>query len=190
MSRLETLLKEAQSILDGERDPNAALAKAQNALILAPTNPDVWLMMGQAYGRMERFVDALDCFSSAMKHSPGSTEVIQLRRADMYLQTGNPSEAIQEYRSVLSVNPSNVPARTGLAGCLLNSGDLDRARQEFETAIQDGKGAYWFRHDLERCYEGLSRTCWKKGMKWEAVKAILKGFWCSVSYRLGVSYFP
>ncbi|MEK6874760.1 MAG: tetratricopeptide repeat protein [Nanoarchaeota archaeon] len=176
MSRLEELLEEATQALWHQNDPDHALSKVQQALILSPSNPDVWLLLGNVLTEKNCYVEAMDCYSLAMKYQSSTSENISLRKADLYTKMGNIALAMQEYMSVLPGSSSHVHARIGLANCFYNINKFDRAKQEYEIVIREYDIRLWTHEDVRQYYSGLSKVLWKQSQHWSAIKTAAKGF--------------
>ena len=57
--------------------------------------------------------------------------------ASAALDAGKPSDAIIALQRVLALQPDNAPARAELARAYAMTGDLDTAKQQFETVVGD-----------------------------------------------------
>lgn len=89
--------------------------------------------------RDRRWPDAiaqLDVLRTESLKQPGLETQLNLLLAVCYEKTANPDAEEKAFKRILSADPTNVPARVGLATLCLNLGRFDDAIHELDTAVQ------------------------------------------------------
>lgn len=92
-----------------------------------------FLPLARAYRRQNRADAALRLCLRGLAHHPDNTEAHGLL-ALLYVDRGDHARAADEWSFVLRLDPSNFEALRGLGFCLLENGDLTRARNRLERA--------------------------------------------------------
>jgi Tfp pilus assembly protein PilF len=93
--------------------PEIAIAKLQQAALLVKS-AHVYQQLGNEYGRMGRYPEALDALATAVKLDP-KFSMTYFTRGNVYLSEGNKPQAAEDYRHALRLDPRNELARSGLA---------------------------------------------------------------------------
>ena len=94
----------------------AAAAAYRRALALDPANAETPYYLGLALIADGKYADALAPLRQAL--AAQSSVAARLKLADALLQAGDPAAAQQEYRALLTADPSFAPAHYGLARTL------------------------------------------------------------------------
>lgn len=106
-----------------------------NALIAAdPENADALSIMADLLLAQGKAAEAADYYKRAWTKRP--TVDIQLRYAQALSQAGKATEAIREYRDILSRSPYNAQAHFGYAELLLAQGKKEEALKEYQDALR------------------------------------------------------
>ncbi|MBI5116622.1 tetratricopeptide repeat protein [Candidatus Poribacteria bacterium] len=135
----ELLLKQARNLLDAN-EIKAAIETAQKAAGATPGNPDVLAFFGYCYLR-QRKLDAADAAATAaLQIDPQNREAqrvktaILLRRADDSFDKGDTTAAIENFSSVLEIDPESFEARMGMGKSYMKAGENERAAAQFQQA--------------------------------------------------------
>jgi tetratricopeptide (TPR) repeat protein len=93
-----------------------------------------WLRRGNAQAAQGQLEEALASFTKSLGNWP---ELVapQLRIAQIAAQLNNPGLAADHFRRVLTLEPNNFAAHTGLGLALDRLGRVDEATREFEKAV-------------------------------------------------------
>ena len=93
--------------------PENAIAELRRAAAIEST-AHVYQLIGNEYGKMGRYPDALDALTTALRLDPNFW-MTDYTRGNVYLQVGNKQQATDDFRHVLTIDPNNVQAREALA---------------------------------------------------------------------------
>ena len=120
---------------------DAHMAAKWHGLAAALTNfKDVSALnnLGAALEADGKIGEAADAFDMALKLQPDSA-VLQLNRGNIHRKTGELSAAIASYSRALEYEPEGADTHTAynnIAAALLAEGDLERAMQAYDMAIE------------------------------------------------------
>jgi tetratricopeptide (TPR) repeat protein len=132
-------------------DLEGGLEAAQKAGRMDPFDPepleDVSFIRRQQ-GRDEKAVGAL---REAADRDPNNY-IIYLELASLQFALDDLTGAGENYRKVLELNPEADAARSGLAAVLLERGDLEGAKREYEKIEEAGEISILDLYDLGRIY--------------------------------------
>lgn len=93
--------------------PEIAVTKLKQAAQLT-SDAHVYQQLGNEYGRMGKYPEALDALATAVKLNPRFS-MTYFTRGNVYFSEGDKSQAAADYRRALVLNPRNELARTALA---------------------------------------------------------------------------
>ena len=119
---------------------------------------EAYYALGQAYQRLGRSAEAdrslrqharakaglqsIDDLKAKIEANPSDLALIR-RLAHLYVVGRHYDDAIRQYRSVLSLDPTNLPARTELATVMAAKGDQAGAEREYRAVLDaDPKRAH------------------------------------------------
>ena len=140
-------------------------------LALEPGNSAVWFRLADLYQEQDRAADALNAYREAARLSPDAALKTRalVKLAQLYLQTGNPKQALQTLDEILQSAPPALSQATtgrslkfdtdqGRAAAWRAMGDLQKATSFEEQAVQlDPDAADAWSH-LARLYQQQGRT--------------------------------
>jgi len=145
-----------------------ALAQAQQALVLAPRDPDVLMLLGDAYDAAGDLAGAESAVSSAIAVSTGGDPRVlngyRKRLALIVKRRGNGAAALVLQRQAVEAMPNDAGAHLDLAGLLEERGDLAGALREYESARVLGVNYVWVQRAVARAYA-------RRGLLREAIAA-------------------
>jgi Tfp pilus assembly protein PilF len=81
----------------------------------------------------------------------------EYRRAGLYLEAGDPTEAARILEQVIEAEPTNAGVRLQLALAYFGSAQLRRAETELRTLVERDPSDHFAHHVLGRTLERLSR---------------------------------
>ncbi len=93
--------------------PEIAIAKLQQAALIS-RSAHIYQQIGNEYGRMGKYPEALDALATAVKLNPRFS-MTYFTRGNVYFSEGNKTLAAEDYRHALQLDPRNEPARAALA---------------------------------------------------------------------------
>lgn len=131
---VKTARTEAYFALEAH-DMDGALRFCRQGLYQAPDHLDLLLIQGHAHMRKGNFEEGVRNFERAAQVSPDSPRLRCLLAAACEA-AGHRHAAIQEYRSILTYDPTMLAARYNLATLLADEGDLMGAITEYQDLIR------------------------------------------------------
>ena len=90
-----------------------AIAKLQQAAALHP-DAHVYSQIGMEYGKIGKYPEALDALTTAQRLDPRFA-MTYYYLGNVHAIQGNQAQAVQDYQRVVTLDPSNGPARDALA---------------------------------------------------------------------------
>jgi hypothetical protein len=90
-----------------------AIAKLQQAAVQQPS-AHVYSQIGMEYGKMGKYPEAMDALSVAQRLDPGFA-MTYYYLGNIHAIQGNQAQAADDYQRVVTLDPSNTPAREALA---------------------------------------------------------------------------
>ena len=138
------------SILAREGDSAAAAAQLEQAILLAPTNPDLFILLGKARLDFNDYPQAVESFQKAADLNP------QLGAAHYglglaFARQHDNARAIQEFRRAVELNPRDAFSYAELGEIYLNTEDLGEAEKNLRVAVN-------LRPDLSKPHVGLGKV--------------------------------
>lgn len=110
-----------------------AVARLETAVHLAPENADAQLALGNALMRAGRAAEALAPYARSLELQPAADAHYNLATALQEL--GRPTEAEQQLRLAVRLDPALVNAHRRLALLLARAGRLDEAAEHFAAIV-------------------------------------------------------
>src|SRR5260370_125420 len=100
--------------LDCAGRPDDAVEKMIQASTVE-SNAHVYSQIGMEYAKLHKYPQALDALAKGIQIDPNFLGGIQyVYRGNVYSLQGNTTQAAEEYRHALAIDPLNQPAREGL----------------------------------------------------------------------------
>ncbi|QDU54833.1 serine/threonine-protein kinase [Aeoliella mucimassa] len=123
----------AQQLL-AEHHYSEAAARLKQLRELHPTDPVVWLLLGNALVGLGELADVEAAFSTAMALEPRSY-VAQFHRGLCRLQRGQPLQGLEDFDAILARQPKLVSALLNSALCYEAAGNLSASVADLTAAI-------------------------------------------------------
>lgn len=100
--------------LDCAGRPDEAVEKLIQAAAIEP-NAHVYSQMGMEYAKLQKYPQALDALAKGIQMDPNFLGgILYVYRGNVYNLQGNNTQAVEEYRHALAIDPQNQAARDGL----------------------------------------------------------------------------
>ncbi len=119
-------------------DAGRALAQAQAALRLAPTDPEVYATLGEIHEAREEWTEALEAFGAAARlaetASAERTSEYQARLAAFLGRRGERARALLVWRHILQASPDDPWVHVEVARLLEQQGEWAEAFKEYKVA--------------------------------------------------------
>ncbi|MDR3549800.1 MAG: DUF6165 family protein, partial [Candidatus Babeliales bacterium] len=90
--------------------------------------------LGQAYQKLERFDDALNCYNKMNQYAPPSAE-LHINMARLYKATHKPDQELNSYKQALALEPHNIIALFDISYLYTNSGNYQAAIPYYEKLL-------------------------------------------------------
>ena len=132
----------------------AGLQDAYDAARAHPADPSPLGRLGMILHAYEQYRSAEICYRAARELAPRSMSWTYLS-AVVDAELGD-NMAAAAFRRALAIEPDYWPARLRLADALMNGGDLDASRAEYEALVRDFP-------ELAVAQYGLGRLLWSQG---------------------------
>jgi len=146
----EYYLGEERSLI-AAGDLRGGLEAAQTAARLDPFDPEPLEDVSYVRQQRGRNEEAIAALREAVDRDPNNY-IIYLELATLQSTLNDPTAAAENYRKVLDLNPKAYAANSGLAEVLLEKGDLEGAKREYEKVEEAGEIPYTELYDLGRIY--------------------------------------
>jgi tetratricopeptide (TPR) repeat protein len=117
------------------REHEAALADAERAVQLGPTNENALSVLAALYTDAKEYPRAISLLNGAVARAPAA---IPLREVltNLYLVSGQPEKAQEQMRKIIDLKPLELTPRSQLAMHLIRAHNLDAAQGVLEEAVQ------------------------------------------------------
>lgn len=133
----------------------AALQQAYDAAAARPRDPSALGRLGMILQAYEQYSPADACYRAARDLAPRSMSWTYLSGV-VDAELGRNLAAAAAFRRALAIEPGYWPARLRLADALMNGGDLDASRTEYEALVRDFP-------ELAVAHYDLGRLLWTRG---------------------------
>ncbi len=131
-----------------------ARAEFEEAVRIAPADPDAHRWLGEIASGEGRFEEALDHFDRALAAAPDYVRAL-LGRAQTLERMGRRPEAEESYRSALNADPWSPDVHLNYGVWLAIAGRREEAERHFETGLRLSPGDERFLRNLQRLRQGL-----------------------------------
>jgi len=112
----------------------AAEREWQEALRLAPDNPQIPYELGVIYAKQNRLDEAVKLFELSIRLAPGQAEA-HLNLGAAYGEMGRLDEAEQQFRAAVALAPLNFNAHNVLGKLYFDAGRLREAEEQFHQSL-------------------------------------------------------
>ena len=142
--------KEVQKGLEAFEKSNLVLARKhfENALAMAPGNPDVQFLMGALEAQEKNFTSADQHLEKAIQIYPNHARSLQLL-GELYNQQDQGKEAVPLLEKAVALQDGSWRSHWALGVAYLKTNEPRKALQQADRAITLGKGAAGVAHLLE-----------------------------------------
>ncbi len=129
-AQLQAVLAES-ALMTGDKD--AAQARVDKAVALAPSAPQVLLAQASLKGSAGDYDGALAILDGLIAKESGSTAALLLKGGFQQHLKRDTDGAIATFEKVLAIAPKSLPAHTALIGIQLARRDGEKAKAQFEA---------------------------------------------------------
>jgi adenylate cyclase len=119
-----------------KRQPEAALAAAEQAVALDPNFAEVYIWRAQSLMAVDRPAEAVRAIEQALRLTPQPSKLCFLPLGQAYYLLGRTEEAIEPLRRVLSMYPHLMTAHVLLAAAYSEVGREQEARTEAAEVLR------------------------------------------------------
>ena len=133
--------------------PDLMKSALQQLLDHPKTFPQAHLMVGDFYGRMQRWPEALQQYDEGAKANPKDKIIYLKKTAEIWLAQGKGEQANQVVDEILKQDPSDESAKAVKASLLLTSGQPEKissAVTQFRQLVKDNPDNPVWRYNLGR----------------------------------------
>lgn len=119
-----------------QKDDAGALADAERAHQVAPTNENAAAVLAAVYSRRGDNNRALAVTTETLQRAPSSVDLRSVL-TNLYLLTDQPAKAEEQMRRIIELRPQDLAVRNRLAAFLLRRHEVDAAQKVLEQAAED-----------------------------------------------------
>lgn len=130
-----SLIREAL-VLMNEGQFNEALQHIDKALEMDRSHPIVWSIKGEALHRLDRFQEAIECYSMAIALDPLESSDAIFGRGLVYEDLGDDERALEEFEFFRRRYPDGIVNRYFEGMAHSNLGHYEQAMKTFDQAIK------------------------------------------------------
>jgi tetratricopeptide (TPR) repeat protein len=132
--RVQTVLAQGLAAL-GANDPDAAIAKFDQVIGLAPDTADAYTYRGMAYERKKEYERALADFTEGIRRNPQSG-VAHFSRGVYFQERGDSARAIEDFTAAIGLEPTNGEYYIQRGRSHADNADFDQALADHMQAIR------------------------------------------------------
>jgi len=119
-----------------------ALAKIEQQISQNPTS-QIYFKKGVVFSNLQKFQEAVQAFSEALKFEPDNIEIISELAEDLSI-LGNQQDAITYYKKALKIEPNNLALKAKLGRVYISKKEMKKAWDLFsEIYAIDSTNVYW-----------------------------------------------
>ncbi len=120
------------------KDPNYAVTLLNNAIALQPSNPDLYILMGDAYSEMNSGTTAAENYNKALDIDKNAVRAI-VQKGILYKRSTNYDGAAEEFQNAIKMNPDFAPAYRELGEIYFSQRKLDLAKEQYKKYLDLSK---------------------------------------------------
>lgn len=119
-----------------------ALEKIEQQISQNPTS-QIYFKKGVVFSNLQKFQEAVQAFSEALKFEPDNIEIISEMAEDLSI-LGNQQDAITYYKKALKIEPDNLALKAKLGRVYISKKEMKKAWELFsEIYAIDSTNVYW-----------------------------------------------
>lgn len=134
-----------------EKNFEEAEAWLRRATSIAPDFTAAWMNLGPVLLEMNKHMEAIECYKSALKATPDDG-LVWAGLAHAYAQASYPEESVTAFEKAIALGAASAGVQMGFAHVLKTIGDQDRALDAYRAAIKekpDFGEVYWSMANLK-----------------------------------------
>ncbi|MBJ88806.1 MAG: sulfotransferase [Woeseia sp.] len=134
-----------------EENPGEAEAWLRRATSIAPDYTAAWMTLGPVLLEMNKFIEAIECYQSAIKTVPENGHV-WAGLANAYAQASYPEKSVETFEKAIKLGADTANTHMGYAHVLKTIGKQKQALESYRAAIRkqpDFGEAYWSMANLK-----------------------------------------
>ena len=134
-----------------EKNFEEAEAWLRRATSIAPDFTAAWMNLGPVLLEMNKHMEAIECYKSALKAAPDDG-LVWAGLAHAYAQASYPEESVTAFEKAITLGAASAGVQMGFAHVLKTVGDQDRALDAYRAAIKekpDFGEVYWSMANLK-----------------------------------------
>lgn len=134
--RLDILaLVEESTSTQKKMPPAQRIHLLQQAIRRDPTNPSLYVILGDGLEKHQRYAEALQLYQSALHQESTATNKIYARMARVYGRQGNITAAISAFRKAVELDPTDLETQNKLAVTYLLAGRTAEAESALKAVL-------------------------------------------------------
>jgi tetratricopeptide (TPR) repeat protein len=119
-----------------QKDLGAALADAEHAVRLAPTNEDAVAVLAGIYKSQDETAKAKALLEQSIQKTPGAVD-LRLILAQIYAEENHPADVEAQLLKIIEIKPDDKSLRLRLAQFYSHSNQIDAAEHTLRQAVND-----------------------------------------------------
>ena len=141
-------LNQGDKLLDNNQ-PQASLAKFQQAIALKRDYAAAWKSRGDALFNLRRYPGALAAYNKAISQDPNNVKVLN-SKGKILSKQGQFPQAIDIHQQVIDLEPNNANAWSNIGLAYMNQQKFDEALKAFEEAqkIKPDDPTFWIQKGI------------------------------------------
>ncbi len=132
-----TQLNEQALSMESSGKVQDAIVLYKKALAMKPDFPEAWFNLGNAYGKLKQYSEAMDCLNNAIKYKNDYVQALS-SRGIAYASMGKTDLAIRDLGAAIKGDPAYAIAYFNRALVYLNTGKKDLACTDLQKAVKLG----------------------------------------------------
>ena len=135
-----------------------ALTLITQSIEMSEANPEAHERLGAVLMRMERFEESVAAFTKAIDYGHANVSDIHLRMGTIHGARGDWKNAVEQFRKVVDLDPSNIDGHVYLAHAYIASDQLLEAEETVDWAVRLGLDSVAFETVRSAIVEGRNNS--------------------------------
>lgn len=131
-------IAEAWITASTNKDIPAALALLQKAAVAEPKNPEVYILIGDAYTEQNDGTSAAENYNKALDLNKNSPKAV-MRKGILYKRSTNLEGAKAEFENAIKIDPMFAPAHRELGEIYYRQHKMEEAKTEYKNYLELSK---------------------------------------------------